>query len=206
MIQTKKHGNYINDKDEHIEKKQKQLSNTKFQDKNQPIEKENDLDPELRKINDVGRRVGWTYRYRIRRKLNDLKRQQAGKSQFCKNLNLFSSCSVSLENGIKFDLTTLTTISDKKRKMKSKKKKTIESAALKSNDKKKSVGWQYRYRVSKMHETQKHKKLKAPTNPNQDKILKVKPELARRTSKDQNTGSKYWFVNFIIFRTQFSLF
>jgi hypothetical protein len=32
-------------------------------------------------VNDEGRRVGWAYRYRIRRKLDDLKQQQAGKFQ-----------------------------------------------------------------------------------------------------------------------------
>lgn len=42
------------------------------------IEGEKDLDPELRKINEEGRRVGWTYRYRIRRKLDHLKQIQAG--------------------------------------------------------------------------------------------------------------------------------
>lgn len=42
------------------------------------LEGENDLDPELRKINEEGRRVGWTYRYRIRRKLDHLKQIQAG--------------------------------------------------------------------------------------------------------------------------------
>ena len=42
------------------------------------IEGEKDLDPELRKINEEGRRVGWTYRYRIRRKLDHLKQIQSG--------------------------------------------------------------------------------------------------------------------------------
>ena len=48
--------------------------------KDEPIQGAKDLDPELRKINDEGRRVGWAFRYRIRRKLDYLKQQQAGKS------------------------------------------------------------------------------------------------------------------------------
>jgi hypothetical protein len=47
--------------------------------KNESIEEVKDLDPELRKINEEGRQVGWAFRYRIRRKLDYLKQQQAGK-------------------------------------------------------------------------------------------------------------------------------
>ena len=39
------------------------------------------LDPELAQINDEGRKVGWDYRYRIRRKLDHLKAIEAGRRE-----------------------------------------------------------------------------------------------------------------------------
>lgn len=44
--------------------------------------KDPNLDPELSQINDGGRKVGWTYRYRIRRKLDHLKNQEKGADIF----------------------------------------------------------------------------------------------------------------------------
>jgi hypothetical protein len=89
MLEAKKRGDYIDDDEKNrkvrLEQKKKQESHNKSRyhvDDHQHIEGENDLDPELRKINDEGRRVGWAYRYRIRRKLNHLKQQQAGNFQF----------------------------------------------------------------------------------------------------------------------------
>jgi hypothetical protein len=87
MLKAKKDGGYIDDKTEkreaRLQQKKKSSSHSKSQTdvNDEPIEGEKDLDPELRKVNDEGRRVGWAYRYRIRRKLDDLKQQQAGKFQ-----------------------------------------------------------------------------------------------------------------------------
>ncbi len=85
MLEAKKRGNYIDDQEEKRKallegkKKQQSLSKPPYTKDDQRIAGENNLDPELRKINDKGRRVGWSYRYRIRRKLDHLKRQQIGK-------------------------------------------------------------------------------------------------------------------------------
>ncbi len=81
MLDAKKRGKYIDDEEEkrkaRTEPKKKRANLVKSQDDDRDIEE--DLDPELSKINDEGRRIGWEYRYRIRRKLDHLKRQQLGK-------------------------------------------------------------------------------------------------------------------------------
>jgi len=88
MLAAKKRGNYIDDEEEKSKarreqkKKQSSLSKTRHNDNNKSMERDNELDPDLRRINNEGRRVGWAYRYRIRRKLDDLKRQQEGKCLF----------------------------------------------------------------------------------------------------------------------------
>lgn len=64
-----------------VESKKKSTSHrqSRVEVEEELLEGEKDLDPELRKINDEGRRVGWTYRYRIRRKLDHLKQIQTGR-------------------------------------------------------------------------------------------------------------------------------
>jgi hypothetical protein len=94
MLDAKKRGDYVDDEEEkrkaRLEQQKKETSDDKsLQDDDELIEGENNLDPELRKINNVGRSVGWAYRYRIRRKLNHLKQQQAGKFQFYKKKLFF---------------------------------------------------------------------------------------------------------------------
>jgi hypothetical protein len=83
MLDAKKRGKYIDDEEEkrkaRVEQKKKKPSFTKSRDDDGDIKGGKGFDPELYKINDEGRRVGWAYRYRIRRKLNDLKRQQISK-------------------------------------------------------------------------------------------------------------------------------
>jgi hypothetical protein len=89
MLAAKKRGNYIDDEEEkrkarrEQKKKQSSLSKTRHNDHNKSIERNDELDPDLRRIDNEGRRVGWAYRYRIRRKLDDLKRQQEGKFRYC---------------------------------------------------------------------------------------------------------------------------
>lgn len=66
-------------KDEtHGEKDDKRRIRVEEKKKQQNIGKDADLDPELRQISNEGRRVGWAYRYRVRQKLDHLKRQRTG--------------------------------------------------------------------------------------------------------------------------------
>jgi len=85
MLDAKKSGDYIDDEEEkrkiRLEQKKKQTNQNKTQhivDDKERLEREKDLDPELRKVSNEGRRVGWAYHYRIRRKLDHLKQQQLG--------------------------------------------------------------------------------------------------------------------------------
>ncbi|CAF4744511.1 unnamed protein product [Rotaria sp. Silwood1] len=182
MVEAKKRGDYIDGKQEklqeRLEQETKQSSSKKSQD-DEHILGETCFDPELCQISPEGRRVGWAYRYRIRRKLDDLKRQQA-------------------ETGITFDLRTLSvngeeTVDQPELKSTEKKKRT-EFVEEKSINKTKSVGWQYRYRVSKMHEAQKHNKSKTSTKKKQNKTStqeQIDPELARLAPEERSVGWKY---------------
>ncbi|CAF3034309.1 unnamed protein product [Rotaria sp. Silwood2] len=182
MADAKKRGDYIDDEQEklkeRLEQEKKQSDLNKSQD-DEHIIGENDLDPELRQISPEGRRVGWAYRYRIRRKLNDLKQQQA-------------------ETGIAFDLATLS-VKDEEAVVPSKpksteKKKRTESIEETPKNQTKSVGWQYRYRVSKMKEAQKHNKSKTSTKKSQDQTSiqeQLDPELARLAQEERAVGWKY---------------
>ncbi len=94
MHEAKKRGDYIdNDEEKRRTQKKKPLSPSQspVDDDTEPIEGKKDLDPELCKINNEGRRVGWAYRYRIRRKLDYLKQQKAGRVQFYQNFVFFKS-------------------------------------------------------------------------------------------------------------------
>ncbi|CAF5192166.1 unnamed protein product, partial [Rotaria magnacalcarata] len=166
-----------------IKEKTKPISPTKHEDV-EIIERENERDPELRQINDEGRRVGWAYRYRIRRKLDHLKQQQT-------------------ESGIAFDLGTLSTKFDKnvvepKPKSKPKPKPTEEKVTepiigIQKNNTK-SVGWQYRYRVSKMNETLKQNKSKTSKKQNQDQTSTdpiLDSDLSKLTPEERSVGWKY---------------
>lgn len=81
MNEAKKRGEYVDDEDEkrklRLKEKTKPISPIK-QDDEEKFIGEDDLDPELRQITAEGRRVGWAYRYRVRRKLDFLKQQKAG--------------------------------------------------------------------------------------------------------------------------------
>lgn len=86
MLEAKQRGEYIDDEElkrqARLGQKRKQPGLAKSPDDDgddECIEWEYDLDPELRKIGEEGKRVGWAYRYRIRRKLDELKQKQAGK-------------------------------------------------------------------------------------------------------------------------------
>ena len=84
MLEAKERGEYIDDEEEkrkvRLEQRRKQFGlPTPVDENDECIEWEYDiLDPELRKIGEEGKRVGWSYRYRIRRKLDKLKQQQEG--------------------------------------------------------------------------------------------------------------------------------
>ncbi|CAM4782148.1 unnamed protein product [Rotaria magnacalcarata] len=187
MVEAKKRGDYVDDekekREESIKEKTKPISPTKHEDV-EIIERENERDPELRQINDEGRRVGWAYRYRIRRKLDHLKQQQT-------------------ESGIAFDLGTLSTKFDKnvvepKPKSKPKPKPTEEKVTepiigIQKNNTK-SVGWQYRYRVSKMNETLKQNKSKTSKKQNQDQTSTdpiLDSDLSKLTPEERSVGWKY---------------
>jgi len=84
MLDAKQRGEYIDD--EELKRQARLGQKTKGQGKSSTtgddddcLEWEFDLDPELRKIGEEGKRVGWDYRYRIRRKLDELKQRQAGR-------------------------------------------------------------------------------------------------------------------------------
>jgi hypothetical protein len=84
MLEAKNRGEYIDDDEEkrkvRLEQKRIQKGGAKpVADDDDCLEWEYDLDPELRKIGEEGKRVGWAYRYRIRRRLDELKQKQAGK-------------------------------------------------------------------------------------------------------------------------------
>ena len=75
MNEAKRRGEFVDDEEE--KRKARQEQKHKQPNISKPVENEEELDSELRKVSAEGRRVGWAYRYRIRRKLDDLKRQQA---------------------------------------------------------------------------------------------------------------------------------
>ena len=83
MLEAKRRGVYVDDEEEkrkvRLGQKHPQPGLGKSIDDDDCLEWEYDLDPELRKISEEGRRVGWAYRYRIRRKLDELKQKQASK-------------------------------------------------------------------------------------------------------------------------------
>jgi hypothetical protein len=85
MLEAKQRGDYIDDEEEkrkaRTEQKRKPHGGhgKPADDDDECVEWEYDMDPELRKIGEEGKRVGWAYRYRIRRKLDELKQKQAGK-------------------------------------------------------------------------------------------------------------------------------
>ncbi|CAF1512272.1 unnamed protein product, partial [Rotaria sordida] len=183
MLEAKKRGDYVDDEEEkrktRLEQKRKQQGLVKPTDEDDEcIEWEYDsLDPELRKIKEEGRRVGWAYRYRIRRKLDELKKQQA-------------------ETGIPFHLETLSTKQEKKTITTPTSSKDV-SGETPVEIPKKHVGWQYRYRVSKMQEAQKYEAaeaVKKPPKKTDDHIPiheRLDPALARLTPEERIVGWKY---------------
>jgi hypothetical protein len=94
-------------------------------------------------------------------------------------------------------------------KIKSIEKKTIEPAEQKSQDKTKSVGWEYRYRVSKMRDAQKHAKSKVSPSKKQEKVQihqQLDPELAQLTPEERIVGWNYRLVEYTFLFQQFHLF
>jgi hypothetical protein len=92
-------------------------------------------------------------------------------------------------------------------KIKSTEKKTTEPVEEKTQNKTKSVGWQYRYRVSKMRDAQKHNK-SSKKQDQKSSHEQLDPELAPRTSDEKNAGWEYRSVfqhNFIFFHSLFSV-
>ncbi|CAF4301802.1 unnamed protein product [Rotaria sp. Silwood2] len=181
MLEAKRRGEYIDDEEEkrkaRLEQKQPSLVKPSEED-DECVEWEYDhLDPELRKISGEGRHVGWAYRYRIRRKLDKLKKQQA-------------------ENGIPFDLEKLTSEQEKKTITTPTSPKVALDESLVEIPKK-TVGWQYRYRVSKMKEAQKREaaealaKLAKKTDEHIPIHERLDPALARLTPEERSVGWKY---------------
>ena len=102
--------------------------------------------------------------------------------------------------GKSFDITTLGGKREKKTadsKVKPVEKKATQSVEQKPTEKKKSVGWEYRYRLSKMREAQKHDKSKASKGKQADKTPvheQVDPKLAHLTPEQRAVGWKYRLV------------
>jgi hypothetical protein len=207
MLEEKKHGENTEEETEkrqaRLPKKKKSSTHDKLRTdaEDEPIEGEKDLDPELRKINNEGRQVGWAFRYRIRRKLDYLKQQQAGKSPL--QNRIFCYYFRFVETGIPFDLVTLSGKREKKAvqtKIKTTDKIPIEPIEEKPQNKTKSVGWKYRYRVSKMREAQKHDKFKVLPSKKQDQL---DSKLAPLSSDERNAGWEYRSVECFLFQNNF---
>ena len=81
MQDAKDRGEYVDDEEERRKTKAEQ----KLKQHGVPVVHDEDwgkdLDPELRQVSEEGKHVGWAYRYRIRRKIDDLKRLQSGKAE-----------------------------------------------------------------------------------------------------------------------------
>ena len=92
MMAAKARGEYVDDdelkRQARLDQKKKPQGIAKpTDDDDECVEWEYDIDPELRKIGEEGKRVGWAYRYRIRRKLDELKQRQAGEFSIAISLN-----------------------------------------------------------------------------------------------------------------------
>jgi hypothetical protein len=86
-------------------------------------------------------------------------------------------------------------------KIKSTEKKKTEPIERKPEDKTKSVGWKYRYRVSKMREAQKREKSKLSSSKKQDQVPVhelLDAELAQLSPEQRVVGWKYRLVQLII--------
>jgi hypothetical protein len=86
-------------------------------------------------------------------------------------------------------------------KVKSTEKKTSQAIEQKPENKTKSVGWKYRYRVSKMREAQKREKSKPSTSKKQGPIPveeQLDAELAQLTPEERTAGWKYRLVKLVI--------
>ena len=108
---------------------------------------------------------------------------------------------VRLETGVPFDLETLGGGKREKSKsdaaIKAAEKAASELQAEQAEKEKKTVGWEYRYRVSKMREAQKHEK---PKSKKQEKIVidaSLDPILARLKPEERIVGWAYRFVRSI---------
>ncbi|CAF1355572.1 unnamed protein product [Adineta steineri] len=180
MLEAKKRGEYVDDNEEkrkaRIEHKQKGTVKSASND-DDCIEWEHDSDPELRKIGEEGRHVGWAYRYRIRRRLDELKEKQA-------------------ETGVPFNLETLGGKREKK-VVTTTASPTVTSEEKPVEAERQSVGWEYRYRISKMREAQKHatgqKSTKSSSKKHDDVPTheKVDPTLARLSPEERSVGWQY---------------
>ncbi|UJR21970.1 hypothetical protein I4U23_025038 [Adineta vaga] len=182
MNEAKQRGDYVDDEEEkrkaRLEPKQKGSGKTHPNDED-CVEWEYDLDPELRKIGEEGKRVGWGYRYRIRRKLDELKQKQAA-------------------TGIPFDWETLGGGGKREKKIIT----TTASSTVASEDQstqgnKNVVGWQYRYRVSKMKEAQKLESAgssKSSSSRKHDQLPpheRLDPVLGKLTPEERVVGWQY---------------
>ena len=102
--------------------------------------------------------------------------------------------------GIPFDLATLSGKREKKAgqaKTKSTEKKSAEPAEEKPQNKTESAGWKYRYRISKMHDEQKHDKSKVLSSKKQDQ---PEPKVEPPSSNERTAGWEYRLVESILFR------
>jgi hypothetical protein len=103
-----------------------------------------------------------------------------------------------LETGIPFDLKTLGGGGQREKKVitsATSPKVVPEEKPVEIN--KKAVGWQYRYRVSKMLEAQKQEALTKSTSKKHDQVPaheKLHPELARLAPEDRVVGWQYRLV------------
>ena len=103
MLDAKARGEYVDEQELKRQAKSDQKKKGGRADDDECLEWEFEPDPELRKIGEEGRKVGWAYRYRIRRKLEHLQQRQAGKMSIVRRLDtefraFRNRCSVRLGN------------------------------------------------------------------------------------------------------------
>ena len=108
---------------------------------------------------------------------------------------------IALETGIPFDLETLGGGGGGKREKKVSTPTTKDEEEKPDESSKKVVGWQYRYRVSKMLEAQKHEgaqRVSKTSSKKEDPLPpheRLDPQLARLTPEQRVVGWVYRFVH-----------
>ncbi|CAF1017570.1 unnamed protein product [Didymodactylos carnosus] len=177
MLEAKRNGDYIDDAEEKRKARQKnnlEHNQDVLKKKDVNIESKNDMDQNLEKLKKEEKDVGWKYRYRIRQKLTELKR--------------------------KYPAIPISNDAPGRERLKKTVVKKSNSDQQPKDQENKNVGWNYRYRVSKMLEEQKHEKTDGKTLTKPKLKLKAKvvnekeelvPDLSNLTPEQKVVGWAY---------------